>query len=240
MMSQPFTPQSPQSYEQLSASQNIHVSAQSSGSFYAKVMMAFGLAILTSAAGTYTGFQFLGKIFIENPLLMYIFFVIELVLVFTARMWSTKHPVNYLLFVVFAFLSGITLVPLLGMFLIEFGGFEIIIKAFLATTLVFTATALIGWTTNRSLTGLRGFLTISLLGMIIVGIMGIFLPWSNNFEMIYAGFGVIVFGAYTMYDIQRLKTFESNRFIDAALELYLDLFNIFVFVLRLIGGVSRD
>jgi FtsH-binding integral membrane protein len=209
-------------------------------SFYSQVMLYFGLAILTSAAGTYVGFNYFAQIFLSNPMLIWVLFALELILVFTARIWSTKKPINYLLFAAFAFITGVTLVPLLTGIILEFGGPAVIIKAFIITTLMFTGTALFGWVTNRNLSGLGGFLWIALIGMIIVSLVGVFIPWSNTFEIVFSGIGVIVFSAYTMYDIQKMKMFPSDRAIDAALMLYLDIFNLFIFILRLISGTSRD
>jgi len=174
-----------------------------------------------------------------TPAIMWILFAAELILIFTSRLWSRKRPINSILFMAFAFITGITIVPILALSLAEFGP-EIIMKALLATTLTFGGTAIFGWTTQRNLSGLRGFLWVSLIGMIVVSIIGIFIPWGNNFEMIFSGFGVIVFSAFTMYDIQRIKTFPQMHPIEGALMLYLDIFNMFIYILRLMGALSRD
>jgi len=208
--------------------------------FLSKVMFFFGLAVLVSAAGTFTGFQYLGPLFIENPWMMWVFFALELVLVLTARLWSTIRPLNYVLFVAFTFITGVTIVPLLASIILEFGGPGIIIKALLATTLTFTAVAVVGSISQRSFSGLRGFLMFTLIGMIVVSLIGIFVPWSNTFEMIFSGIGVLLFAGYTLYDVQRLKTYPEDRYVDAALQLYLDIFNLFLYILRLIAGISRQ
>jgi modulator of FtsH protease len=215
------------------------VSVRDSGNFFGKVMLCFGLAMLLSAAGVYTGFQVLGDLVKINPNMIWLIFAIELGLVFTSRWWSTKYPLNYLLFAVFAFASGFTVVPLLASFALEFGS-AIIMKALFAATFVFAATAIFGWVTQRSLSGLSGFLWVSLISMIIIAVLGIFIPWGNNFEMLYSGFGVLLFSAFTMYDMQKLKSYPSDRYIDAALNLYLDMFNLFIYLLRLIGAISRN
>lgn len=205
----------------------------------AKVFMSFGLAILISAAGTYTAFRYFSYFLFTHSFAIWGLFAIELILVLTSRLWSTRHPLNYALFALFAFTSGATLMPLFVGTLLEFGGPAIIIKAFLATTLTFGASAVFGWVTHRNLSGLGGFLTLTLIGMIVVSLLGFFIPWGNNFEMIFSGIGIGLFSLYTMYDIQRLKVYPEDRYIDAALQLYLDIFNLFIFILRLIGGVSR-
>lgn len=210
-------------------------------SFYSKVFFFFGLAILTTAVGSYVGLNYLASYFIANPSIMWGLFILELILIFSAKLWQTRKPLNYLLFLAFAFISGLTLVPILMLATLSTGSMDLIIKAFGATTLVFAAAALFGHTTNLNLQGLRGFLIFSVLGMIIVSVIGIFVPWNNTFEMVFAGIGVMIFSAYTMYDIQKLKNYPENQYIDAALQLYLDIFNLFVFILRLIMAFnSRD
>lgn len=208
--------------------------------FYSKVFFCFGLAVAMSALGAYIGLNYLVSYFLAMPWLMYVLFALELGLVFTSRLWSEKRPLNYILFATFAAITGLTLVPILAFLLTSAGGVNILIKAFSATALTFTAAALFGHTTHFNLQGIRGFLMIGLIGMIVTGIIGIFVPWSNGFEMVYSGIGVILFTGYVMYDIQNLKHYPENMYIDAALELYLDIFNLFLYILRLIMAFNRD
>lgn len=234
---QPYT--SPNTSPNFSSQPEQTLELQKTPAFMAKVFMAFAAAIFISAAGTYTAFRYFSYFFLLHPVAIWGLFILELILVLTSRMWSARHPLNYALFALFAFTSGATLMPLFVGTLMEFGGPAIMIKAFLSTTLAFTAAAVFGWTTKRNLTGIGGFLTLILVGMIVVGLLGLFIPWGNNFEMIFSGIGVGLFSAYTMYDIQRLKAYPEDRYIDAALQLYLDIFNLFIFILRLVSGVSR-
>ncbi|MFC1656161.1 Bax inhibitor-1 family protein [Patescibacteria group bacterium] len=201
--------------------------------FFGRVMFCFALAILVSTVGVWFGFTYLLEVFIANQSLIWVVFIAELALIFTSRKWSTIRPLNYILFSLFALLTGITITPLLLMATV-IGGIGIVIKALLATFLMFTAAGVIGYTTKKSLEGMRGFLFVSLIGMIIVGVIGIFIPWGSTFEMIYAGIGVLLFTGYTMYDFQRIKRFPQDRYIEAAMHLYLDIFNLFIFILRLI------
>ncbi len=221
----------------LNREQAIHISADTP--FVSKVLFFFGLAVLTSAAGTFVGFNYLVPYFITSPMLIWGLFAVELILIITARAWSMIKPVNYLLFMLFAFVTGLTMVPLLASLIVQFGGVDIILKALLATTLMFSATAIFGFVTNRNLSGLRGFLMLSVIGMLVVSLIGIFLPWSNSFEMLFAGFGVIVFSGFTMYDIQQIKVGPQQNPIDAALMLYLDIFNLFIYILRFMSASRR-
>lgn len=204
--------------------------------FFGKVMSFFALAILSSAVGVYVANYYLMDYFIQNPALMWIFFIAELALVFTSRTWSTKVPLNRFLFVAFTFITGITVAPLIAVVANTPAGVDILTKALLATGLMFTATGIFGWTTKIDLSGLRGFLMIGLIGMIITGVIGIFIPWGNTTEMLYSGAGVLLFTGFTAYDFQKIQRYPEDRYIDAALALYLDIFNLFIYILRLISS----
>lgn len=211
-----------------------------SATFTSKVLSLFGFALLISGVGVYAGMHYGAQIFYTNPLSMLLCFAVELGLIFTSRYWSKIEPLNYFLFAVFTFISGVTVVPLLLSFAAEFKGFGLIYSALFATTATFGAAALFGYTTQRSLAGLSGFLFMSLIGLLVVGIGGIFFPWGNTMEMIVSGFGVLVFAGYAAVDINRLRDYPEDEYIQAAMHLYLDFFNLFIYILRLTGAVSRN
>jgi len=209
------------------------------GTFFSKVMFFFALAMLISLGGTFLGFVYVLPLIVATPALMWVLFAAELGLVFTSRWWSTKRPMNYVLFSTFALLSGITIAPLIAITVVQVG-VGLILKALAITALMFTGTAIYGFTTHRDLSGMGGFLMIALIGMIITGVFQIFFPWGSTFELFFAGGGVIIFSAFTMYDIQMIKRYPEDRYIDAALNLYLDIFNLFIYVLRFLLAMSRD
>ena len=207
--------------------------------FFGKVMTFFAMALLASAAGTYVAYTYFFEYFLQYQALMWVFFALELVLVFTSRMWSTRVPLNRFLFAAFAFISGVTLAPLLGIVNQTPEGVSMLSKALLTTGITFTGTALLGWTANVDFSGMRGFLFMGLIGMIITGVIGIFFPWGSTMELVFSGMGILLFSAFTVYDFQRIKKYPEDRYIDAALALYLDIFNLFIYILRFFSA-SRD
>ena len=206
--------------------------------FFGKVMTFFALAMGASALGTFLAFQYFLPYLLSNVAIFYGLFALELIIILTSRLWRERKPLNRLLFALFALLTGITLAPLLALTL-SVAGPAIIFKALAVTALMFVASAIFGWTTKINLSGLRGFLLMALIGLIIVGIVGIFVPWSNNFELIVSGVGVVIFSGFTMYDFQKIRNYPEDAYIDAALMLYLDIFNLFVYVLRLLLALNR-
>jgi FtsH-binding integral membrane protein len=207
--------------------------------FFGQVMAFFALALAASAVGVYVGFEYAMQYFVQSRWLIYSIFALELILVLTANIWKRNPPGSYVIFALFTFLTGLTLAPLLAI-TIQLNGGEIIYKALAATTLTFVAMGLFAWKTSWNLAGMRGFLMAALLGMIVVSLIGIFVPWGNTFEMVFSGLGVILFSGYAMYDFQRIKNQQYAHPIDAALNLYLDIFNLFIYILRLLNATRRN
>jgi FtsH-binding integral membrane protein len=95
-----------------------------------------------------------------------------------------------------------------------------------------------------------GFLTMGLIGIIIASLVNMFFR-STAMSMIISYIGVIVFVGLTAYDTQHLKTMALNQpdgleagvirkgAILGALKLYLDFINLFLMLLRILGG-GRD
>lgn len=216
------------------------VARKEDSNFYNKVLSLFGLSILSTGLGVFLGFRYIMPIFEGMPILAYAMFALELILIITSGYWRKKVPLNYFLFSAFTFSSGVTIVPLILTFATEFGGFDIIYRALFATTVMFIAMGLLGWSIQKPLLGIQGFLLAGLVGLIVVGVMGIFLPWGNTMEMVFSGIGVLLFSLYAMVDINRLKYFPEDEYMLAAIQLYLDIFNLFIFILRLMGALSRD
>lgn len=124
---------------------------------------------------------------------------------------------------------------------------ESIARVFFITAGMFSATSIYGYTTKKDLTAMGSLMFMGLIGVIIAGIVNIFLQ-STMLHFITSVIGVIVFTGLTAWDTQRIKEMYSlahgadalaKTAIMGALSLYLDFINLFVMLLRLFGG-SRD
>ena len=109
--------------------------------------------------------------------------------------------------------------------------------------MLFGIFALIGHFTNIDLSKISTFLLMGLLGIIICSIINIFLG-NSTFDLIITIVSIVIFLAYTAYDMQRIKRSintlpEENLAVISALELYLDFINLFLDLLRLFGK-SKD
>ena len=206
---------------------------QISSTFFGRVIMFFGAAVGVSALGAYVGFsQIAGAASLGTlPGLMLVAMLVELVLIFTSRWWSQARPLNYILFAAFTFLSGFTVAPIIFQLVLQGSG-ALVVQALLATTATFIAAGLIAWRTNINMFRFQGLLTMGLIGMIIVGVLSIFFPMGGLVNSIYSFFGILLFTGFIMFDLQRIRYNVAQNEIEVALSLYLDIFNLFLYILR--------
>merc|ERR1712154_243030 len=116
----------------------------------------------------------------------------------------------------------------------------VMIAAGITTAIVFVLT-IFAFQTKWDFTMLRGILVCVLFVFLIFGIIMIFVPQNKYMQMVYGGLGALIFSVYLVYDTQMMMggdhkfSISPEEYIFAALALYLDVINIFLFVLRLVG-----
>ena len=99
--------------------------------------------------------------------------------------------------------------------------------------------------TQRSLAALGGILFMGLIGLLVAMVLNIFLR-SSAVTWLISIVGVVLFTALTAYDVQRIQSGAiaaqtgsmEKAAVIGALQLYLDFINLFLFMLRLLGGRS--
>ena len=95
-----------------------------------------------------------------------------------------------------------------------------------------------GYATRRDLSSWARTLFWALLGLIVFGIVAIFVSIPNS-NLIYAIAGLVIFGAFTIFDFNRLRRAGSESAVPIAASIFLDIFNVFLLALQLFGG-RRD
>lgn len=112
----------------------------------------------------------------------------------------------------------------------------LVINAALTTAGLVMLLGVYAWTTRRDLSGLGSYLMAGLLAVLVASIVGIFLQ-APLFHLILSAATALIFSGFVLYDIQRLRNAEGTRY-DAmllAVSIYLDIFNLFLAILRLFG-----
>lgn len=116
---------------------------------------------------------------------------------------------------------------------------------FVAAAGMFGIMAVVGYTTQTDLTKLGSLLFMALIGIIIAGLVNLFLH-SDGLSYIISFAAVVIFTGLTAYDVQKLKQIGAGTEIGTeataklsiigALTLYLDFINLFLALLRLFGN----
>ena len=120
-----------------------------------------------------------------------------------------------------------------------------ITQMFFVTAAAFAGLSLFGYTTKKDMSAWGSFLIMGVIGILIAGIVNIFLQ-SSALQFAISAIGVLVFAGLTAYDTQRIKDeyymvagngeAMATSSIFGALTLYLDFVNMFQFMLSLFGS----
>src|SRR5580693_1419514 len=148
------------------------------------------------------------------------------------------------IFWVYAGLMGISLA---SVFLVFTGAS--VARVFFITAGTFAAMSFYGYTTRRDLSQFGSFLFMGLIGIVIAGLVNIFLA-SSALQFAISVIGVVVFVGLTAWDTQQIKEMyvddayaggqaAAKTAVMGALRLYLDFINLFMMLLQLLG-TRRD
>ena len=151
---------------------------------------------------------------------------------------KNNYPANY--FLLFAF-TGV-MAYLVGYSCTVYGVDQpwVVQEAFLITGVIFCSLTLFTIQTKIKLEFMGGTLMICLVSLIAVSWIKIFLfPEADNTPLLWIG--IVLFSAYIMYDVSMIcNKLGYDDYIVAALELYLDIINLFLRILQLLGGRSNN
>ncbi|HEU0293234.1 MAG TPA: Bax inhibitor-1/YccA family protein [Anaerolineales bacterium] len=211
--------------------------------------MCLGLFVtaFVSMALVYTPLSFLLVQILQVPFLFIGLLIGEVALVWwlSARIGTMSVGASRIGFLFYALLNGITM----SVIFLAYTESSIALT-FITTACVFGAMGIIGYTTKVDLSKWGSYLLMGLIGFLIGSVVNMFLA-NSTLEWMLTYAGIVLFIGLTVYDTQRIKTMvvAAMRSSDqtavqrvgllGALRLYLDFINLFLLLLRLMGGRRR-
>ena len=141
------------------------------------------------------------KFILLNEGIFYSLLIGELALVF-GLVWLMKRisaNIAIFMFLLYCFMTGLTLSVIFLVFTIESIGL-----AFFITACMFGVMSIYGYFTKTDLTQIGQVLIMGLFGIIIAGLVNLFLR-NTLIDYIVSFIGVIVFTGLTAYDTQKIK-----------------------------------
>ncbi len=199
------------------------------------------LSMLPTILGAFIGVQLGFSFFAGSPMLGFMLFMAVAFGFFFAIEKFKNSSVGVLLLLGFTFFMGLMLSRSLQYTLGFSNGASLIALAAGGTGVIFFAMAGLATVTKRDLSGMSKFLFVGMIVALIAGVANIFLQLpALSIVMAVACLGI--FSAYILYDVNRVVTGGETNYVTATLAIYLDIYNVFVSLLQLLGifGGDRD
>lgn len=139
----------------------------------------------------------------------------------------------------FTGLSGFSLGPIIALY-VGMGMAGVVGQALLMTGAAFGGITVYAFTTRRDLSGMGGMLFAGLIVLVVGGLINLFVQ-STGMAFALSGMGALIFSGYLLYETQQLK--QNPGLVApsvAALSLYLNIVNLFLSLLRILGILGSD
>lgn len=152
-----------------------------------------------------------------------------------AHFKAKSYPTNLIC------LAGFTLCEAYGVGLAcSFVESDLVVQALLITFVIFIGLTAFAFQTKYDFTSWQGALGMAVWALIGWGFVTMFFPHqTKGMEMLYSGIGAIIFSGYIVVDTQIImKTACLDDEVPATIKLYLDILNLFLFILRML--LNRD
>lgn len=199
------------------------------------------LSMIPTVLGAWLGVAMNFSLFNESPGIAFIVFM-AVAFGFMFAIEKTKEStLGIAILLCFTFFMGLMLSRLIIYTLGYSNGASLIMTAFGGTASILAVMAGIATTSKRDFSGLGKWLFVGLLLIVIAGVANLFLQ-VPALHLTISVLAIGIFSAYILYDVQQVINGGETNYISATLRIYLDVYNIFVNLLSLLGifGGERD
>lgn len=134
----------------------------------------------------------------------------------------------------FNLVMGVAIAPIIYMYTRTEPG--IVGQAGILTLSTFGILTAYAWVSRRDFSAWGSFLVVGLWVLIGTSLLNMFFQ-NQTASLWIAGATVLIFGGLLVFDTWRLRTqYGPDDYVPAAVQIYLDLLNMFLAVLQLLGG----
>lgn len=196
------------------------------------------LSMLPTIVGAWAGMQFnFARLFmaapIMTPLLMFAAMIGMLFVVTRLRNSAWGVPALF----GFTFIAGAMLAPILTVAAQFKNGGRLVAVAGGMTAVIFFAMAAIATVTKRDFSFLGKFLFVGLILVIVASLANLFFA-VPAVSLTISAIAVFIFSLYILHDVSNIVRGGETNYITATLNLFLDVYNIFISVLNLLLAFS--
>jgi len=143
-------------------------------------------------------------------------------------------------------MEGLLIGPMLGAIVKGYAnGAMIVGESATLSAIIVGGLGVYAWISSKDFGYLGKTLFWALIGLIVVGVIGMFVSLGAGGQLLYAIIGTAIFSGFVLYDVSNIKLrYEPKDAVIATVQLYLDFLNIFLFILQILmslsGGSRRD
>lgn len=192
-------------------------------------------SLIAAVAGAFVG---MSASFSYHPIL---FLIIEIALLLGMGFADKKGMAGLALGLLFGFtfITGLFLGPVLSMY-VGAGAGNVVTQAFFMTAVAFGGLTLYAMNAKADFRSWGKPLFFVLLGVIVAGLLNIFLFRSTLMSLGISSISAILFSMYILFDTQNIIRGRYDSPIMAAVEMYLNILNLFISLLNILGILNRD
>lgn len=196
---------------------------------YALLAATLLFSALTAVVGMRTAFAY------QHPLVLMIAAFASL---FAVQWTGGKNsPMAVPLVFLFTGLMGLSLGPVITMYLRLPNGGAIVGEALVGTAAIFGALSLYALVSRRNFSYLGGFLMTGLVIVVLASLANMFFHLAG-LQLVIAGMSMLVFSGLVLFDTSRMVNGGETRPVLIAVSLYLDVLNLFMALLEILGALQ--
>jgi modulator of FtsH protease len=198
------------------------------------------LSMIPTILGAWLGVQIGFSFFTGSPMMGFLLFMAVAFGFFYAIEKTKDSALGVAILLGFTFFMGLMLSRMIGFVLHNFSnGADLITIAFGGTAAILGVMATIATVSKRDFSGLGKWLFAGLIVVIVGSLMSVVFHLSGLYIVIsFVSIGI--FSAYILYDVQQVINGGETNYIKATLNIYLDVYNIFVNLLQLLSIFAGD
>lgn len=199
------------------------------------------LSMIPTVLGAWLGVQMHFSLFAGSPMISFIVFMAVAFGFFYAIEKTKNSSMGVVMLLGFTFFMGLMLSRLIEYTLGFSNGSSLIMTAFGGTALIFGVMATVATVSKRDFSGMGKWLFAGLLVIVVASLANIFLQLPA-LQLTISVVAIAIFSAYILFDVQQVINGGETNYISATLRIYLDVYNVFVNLLSILGifGGNRD
>lgn len=197
------------------------------------------LSMIPTILGSWLGVQMHLNLMGGSPVMGFVIFMATAFGFFYVIEKTKNSGWGVLALLGFTFFMGLMLSRLIEHILGFANGAQLIMTAFGGTAIVFGVMASVATVSKRDFSGLSKWLFAGVLVILVAALANAFLQLPT-LQLTISVVAIGIFSAYLLYDVQQIINDGEINYISATLKIYLDVYNIFVNLLSILGIFGGD